>query len=120
MPKVALRLDVLLDRLAHLVEVAGRRRGAMPCHSDPSVTSVRRWRSATSSGRRVVGDDDGERGVAVPALDLGAVVDRHDVAGLQDAVARDAVHDIVVDRGADRVPVARNQLEVRHSPGVDG
>ena len=34
------------------------------------------------------------------------------------AVARDAVHDVLVDRRADRVPVAGHQHEVGHSPAV--
>ena len=52
------------------------------------------------------------RGVAVPAVDIGAAVDRDDVARLEHARARDAVHDLVVDRGADRVAVAAYELEV--------
>ena len=47
-------------------------------------------------------DDDGDRGVAVPAVDDRAAVDGDQVALDQHARARDAVHDLVVDRDAER------------------
>ena len=62
---------------------------------------------------------DGDRRVAVPAVDDRAAVDRDDVAVVQHPVARDAVDDLVVHRRADgrrerRVAVA---LEGRDGAG---
>ena len=53
-----------------------------------------------------------------PALDLGAAVDAQQVAGPQDPLARDAVDDLLVDGGAQRVPVTRDELEVRDAAMV--
>ena len=51
---------------------------------------------------------DGEGRVPVPAVDDGAAVDGDDVALAQhDVRAGDAVHDDLVDRGADRRPGIR-------------
>ena len=85
----------------------------MPAHSEPSVTSESRCRSATTSGRGGIGQHDRERRVAVPALELRAGVDRDDVAGLEHAIAGDAVHHLLVHRRADGVAVAAHHLEVR-------
>ena len=60
-----------------------------------------------------IGQHDRERRVAVPALVLRAGVDREDVARLEHAIAGDPVHDLLVDRRADRVAVAAHHLEVR-------
>ena len=51
-------------------------------------------------GRRVA-DIERPRTVAVPAVDDGARVDRHDLAGPDRPLAGDAVDDLVVDRDAD-------------------
>ena len=72
------------------------RAAAMPAHSASSVTRIS---SATSGGD--LADRDGDRGVAVPAVDDRAAVDRDHVAVGEHADAGDAVHDLVVDRGAD-------------------
>ena len=92
------------------------RRATMPAHSDASVSSL----SARSSGRADLGpaDDDGDGGVPVPAGDLGPAVDREQVALLEDARTGDPVHDLLVDRGAQGVPVARDELEVRDAAVV--
>ncbi len=58
-------------------------------------------------------DRRGERGVAVPAADDGATVDRHDVALFQHPWTGDAVHDDLVGRGADHGRVAVIAEEVR-------
>src|SRR4029077_3000873 len=50
---------------------------------------------------RGIADIEGARPVAVPAVDDRAGVDRDDLAGLDRAVAGDAVDDLVVDRDAD-------------------
>ena len=47
-----------------------------------------------------VADRDRDRGVAVPTLDDGAAVDRHDVAVVDDPITGDAVHDHLVGRDA--------------------
>ena len=51
-------------------------------------------------GRRVA-DIEGPRPIAVPAVDDGAGVDRHDLAGTDRPLARDAVDDLVIDGDAD-------------------
>jgi hypothetical protein len=85
------------------------RAAAMPAHRASSVTRIS---SATSSG--TLADRDGDRCVAVPALDDGAAVDRDHVAVDKHPVAGDPVHDLVVDGGADggrerRVAVAQER-----------
>ena len=85
----------------------------MPRQRAASVAaeSASRRRDHVGPGR--IGEHDREGGVAVPAVDLGAAVDGDDVTGAERAVAGDAVHHVVVDRDAERVPVARHELEVR-------
>ncbi len=62
-----------------------------------------------------------DRGVAVPAVDDRAAVERDQVALTQLAVTRDAVHDLVVHRGADRGREALVPEERRRRPGgADG
>ncbi len=56
-----------------------------------------------------------DRRVAVPAVDDRTAVDRDQVALGQHPVARDAVHDLVVHRGADRAGEAVVALERRLS-----
>ena len=88
---------------------AGPRREPRPgrAHSASSVTRDSSARLGPTSPTR-----DRDRGVAVPAVDDRAAVDGDQVALAQDPVARDAVHDLVVDRGADRRPGSRG------SPGT--
>jgi hypothetical protein len=62
--------------------------------------------------------DQADRGVAVPQAHLGAAVDREQVALDEHPRAGDAVHDLLVDRGAQRVPVAGHELEVRDAAVV--
>ena len=84
---VALREDVVLDRLADLVEVAGRDASrAMPRHSDCSVTSE----SVLPLGDHLrAGSGRAARSVRAASpfqpSRIGPAVDRDDVAGLQDA-----------------------------------
>ncbi len=66
-----------------------------------------------------VADRDRRGGVAVPALDDRPAVDRHDVALFEHPVAGDAVHDLVVDRRAQGVPVARDALERRRRTAAE-
>ena len=90
---------------------APSRRAAMPRHSASSVTRI----SSVTSCRHVA-DRHRDRGVAVPAVDDRSAVDRDDVAIGEHAGAGDAVHDLVVDRGADDAGEARGsprKLEVR-------
>src|SRR5450830_701977 len=57
------------------------------------------------SGRRLEHDRTG--GVRVVAVDDGAQVEPHDVARLEDALRRrNAVHDLVIDRDAERLRIA--------------
>src|ERR1035437_5435676 len=57
------------------------------------------------SGRRL--EDDRAGSVRIVALDDSAQVEPHDVARLEDALRRrNAVHDLVVDRDADRLRIA--------------
>ena len=75
-----------------------RRAAAIPCHSDSSVT-----RSSSSCPADDLADRHGDRRVAVPAVDDRPAVDRDHVAVAEDGRRRrDAVHDLVVDRRADR------------------
>ena len=67
----------------------------------------------SASAALIVADAHGERGVAVPAVDDGAAVDRDDVALVEDAGAGDAVDDLVVDAGADHRREAVVAEEVR-------
>ena len=92
------------------------RSAAMPAHSEASVSSI----ELEVLGAAGVGaaDDDADRGVAVPEADLGAAVDREQVALAQHPRARDAVHDLLVDRGAQGVAVAGDELEVRDAAVV--
>ncbi len=62
----------------------------------------------------------GQGGVAVPPVDDGAAVDGDDVPVGEGALPRDAVHDLVVDRGADRAGKAVVALERgRRAAGAD-
>ena len=62
-----------------------------------------------------VPDRDGDRGVGDVAFEGGADVDREQIAVLQHAVARHAVHDLIVDRRADRRRVTVVADEGRHA-----
>ncbi len=65
-------------------------------------------------------DRDGGGRVAVPALDDGTAVDGDDVTLGEHPLPGDAVHDLVVDRGADRPREAVVALEGRHgTAGAD-
>ena len=91
---------------------------AMPAIIASRVRSI----SSATCGRRLA-DVEGPGAVAMPAVDDRAGVDRHDLAGADRPLARDAVDDLVVDRDAHagrerpaRVD-ARVALERRGRPG---
>ena len=75
-PPLSVRLSSTAAPTAY--RLSPTRSAVMPAHSEASVSSM----SARSSGRPACGpaDDDADRGVAVPEADLGAAVDREQVA----------------------------------------
>ena len=89
---------------------------AIPASAPPR----RRPRAARSAGTSVA-DAEGDRGVAVPAVEDRAAVDGHQVAvGEHLGRRRDAVHDLVVHRRADRRRVAVVAQERRHGAARRG
>src|SRR3990170_4905395 len=96
-PVAALGPDVRLDGVADVGDAASEPgRGEAAPHrllADPQQLS-------DLAGHLTHGD--GARRVAAPSVQDRPAVDGDDVAVLQGARAGDAVHDLVVDRGADR------------------
>ena len=115
-PAVALRggLDAALDRVAHRVEAVTDAHGG-DAGIQAGLGGVDEGEVLGASGL-TASDDGGDGRVAVPALDLGAAVDRDDVALTQHPVAGYAVHDLLVDARAQRVAVAGDELEVGDAP----
>jgi hypothetical protein len=122
------------DAVAHVVlddaVLAGRPDAALH-----RVRDVRQSRAGPGGGQALpqrplavadqLGDPRGDgtdthrqRGVGVPPADAGAAVDGHQIAVPQDPRrARDAMHDLVVDTGADRRGEAVVTEERRDGPG---
>ena len=105
--------DVVVHGVADVAdELAGRQRGDPVPHGglgdvgEPLVLGV--------GGAH----DHGAGRVGVPAVEDRAAVDREDVPVLQDAVAGDAVDDLLIDRGADRGGEAVVAQEVGGGAGV--
>src|SRR5215212_3265273 len=104
----ALRLDVPLDRVRDVTEAIARH-------------ALRHRREQRLLGRleqllrdrRDRPDRERARGIRDPAVVHDADVDRQDVAALELVLARDAVHDHRVRRGADRAGEAAVALEGR-------
>ena len=68
---------------------------AMPAIIASRVVSISRWH-----GRRRHADEERPGRIAVPAIDDGAGVDRHDLAVADRPLAGDAVDDLVIERDA--------------------
>ena len=88
----------------------------MPRHSAASVTAESVARAATTSGR--AGSGSTTVNAASPFQPSSSAPPSTETMspGAERAIAGDAVHHVVVDRDAERVPVARHELEVRSPP----
>ena len=86
---------MLLDRGGDVADVA-----AQPGGGDAVPQGAAGGLAEGQGLRRDLADGDGERGVAVPALDDGAAVDGEQVALGEHPVAGHAVHDLLVHRQA--------------------
>ena len=111
-------LDVLLDRRADV-----RHPRARLDRVDPAEQRLLGHPQQLGRCRRDRPDRHRHRAVAVEPVELGAHVDRHDVALDQRPLRRDAVHHLLVDRRADRRRIAVIPLERRlgarlHAPSL--
>ena len=105
---VAARDADVLDRRSDVLErVARHRRGDAREHRRAGVVDE------LPRPRPGVPDDPGPRGVAVPAVDDGARVDRDELALADAPRVGDAVDDLVVDRDAERVAERREVARAR-------
>ena len=102
--------DRVLDATADVVEIATGAEGRDP--GPHRATGHLGQPGGGGVAGRVTADHEGDGAVAVPPLDLGAAIDAQQVTLSQDALPRDAVDDLVPDGGAQRVRVARHELEV--------
>ncbi len=108
----ALRLDVLLHRVADVRQMAA---GAHLL--DRQLERLAGHLEQPAGLARHLADREGARRVAVVALVEDAAVDADDVALDQRLLGRDAVHDDVVDRGAQGRRIAAVVEEGRHPAG---
>ena len=102
---VAMAFHVLLDRMTDIAQARAR---LDLLDADPH-RFVGDAQQASDKGlyRRFTTDDEHAAAIAVPAVGGRRDVDVDDVAFFQGLVIRDAVADLVVDRGADRLGVGR-------------
>src|SRR5690606_29055751 len=94
----ALALDVALDRVPDVAEP-----GARPDRADAAPHALEGHAREPFADDRRLPDEEHAAGVAVKAVFDDRDVDVQDVAAFQHAIARNAVTDDVVDRGADRL-----------------
>ena len=115
---VEVRADAVAAELAHhreagaLGEVLDRVADVAQAHAGLDLDDAVPHRlvgdlAQALGGDRAFADDEHAAGVAVPAVLDDGDVDVDDVAVLQRPVVRDAVADLVVDRGAERLRVGR-------------
>ena len=107
MPKRPARRTDCLDRPGDVGQAPLARAGAAGGRGEPGPQRVLRRRGQAAQLRRDLPDPDRDRGVAVPAVQDRAAVDRDQVAVVQHLRgAGDGVHDLAVHRGADRRRIA--------------